>query len=171
MTVKTSKKMGAVCGPFERPLGVHSSSAAVRVPPVCTSERHDSRGHHSKVKDASVMSYPPTPNWGQCSPEGTCPAGIRENSMQFQISGLLTEHLQCLCPLLPICAKCQGNKPVFLLRGLTSCANFVQTGPFLSFSVNLFSEVFEVVLVKFSSKLLVFRFKKDKGSLGWCWGS
>ena len=58
MSVKTSKKMGAVCDPFERSLGVHSSSSAVRAPPVCTFEKHDSRGHPSKVKDTSVMSYP-----------------------------------------------------------------------------------------------------------------
>ena len=62
----------------------------------------------------------------------------------------------------------EQNQFSFLMGSQNGCANFVQTGPFLYFSVKLFSEGFEVVLVKFSFLWLVFHFKKDKGSFGRC---
>ena len=134
------REVGRYFGPLSSPRG-HSPSSAVRAPPAGTLAKQDCGGLTSRWR-----LYPP--DWGQCSSEGSCPTGIWGNSTQFQIPSLPTNTLQSLYPLLPICAKCQGDKPVFFLLGFTRWpCQFCADQSFSLFSYTFFSEVCEVILV------------------------
>lgn len=156
------KRMRAVCGPLEPSLGVHSSSPALRAPPGGTFEKHGSGGQQGEGDSPRVRSYPP--DGRQCSSENMRLARIRGNSIHFQISCLLI--LQCLYPLLPICAKGQREKPVFLLHGITKwLCQFCAGWSFALVFGKIVSEAFEGVLVKFRSVMLDLRSRKTNAAL------
>lgn len=141
MTRKISEKTGAILAPLSRPWG-----AFILLCGYSATSRHIGEAGLWRTSQQGEGSTPQTGDSALQRARVPLEYGKIPHSSRYPASQPNT--LQSLYPLLPICAKCQGDKPVFFLLGFTRwLCQFCADQSFSLFSYTFFSEVCEVILV------------------------